>query len=177
MFWRTLWIIGGGFLLVALQYGFLSFLPFPFSSINLIFITLLFSYFLSGKLENVFLLALWSGFLKEFFSPTLFGLTTFSLLVSLFLTAKFFEYFFTNRTLPSLLVLNLFFLTCFNVIFLFLNSAVSIKYNLGVDYVLNEYFIYFIKETLVSTILLSFLFLLTNQFTRKLKNVFLFKSS
>ena len=31
---RRPYILGGGFLLVAVQYGFLSFLPFPFSSIN-----------------------------------------------------------------------------------------------------------------------------------------------
>jgi len=177
MFWRLLWIFLGGFLLIALQYGFVSFLVFPFSSINIIYIVLLFSYFLSGKLEDVFMLALWSGFLKEFFNPTIFGLSSSVLLLSLYFTARFFEYFFTNRTLPSLLALNLFFLTCFHILFLFINAIASVKFNVGINFAFNEYFVFFIEEIIASTLVLLFLFFITNHFTRKLKNVFLFKST
>lgn len=177
MFWRFLILIIGGSLLVIFQKGFLPFLPFPLSTLDLLLFTLLFIFFLSGNLKTIFFLTLWSGFLIELFNQSAFGIYTFSLLISLVLAQWFFKNFFTNRTLPSLLFLNLFFITTFHFLFLFLNILVRIKFNYIVDFSLRDFFIYFLWELLGDSIFLSILFVITNHFTKNLKSFFLFNST
>ncbi len=177
MQWRYLLILLGGILLVTLQYGLISFLPFPFSAINILMLTLVLIYFLTGKLEKVLFLAIWSSFIKDVFSPAVFGINGASLLVTLILTKWFFEYFFTNRTLLSLLFLDIFFMTSFSLTFLMLNAIVAIKYNSGAVYSVREFFLYYTSTTVTSLIILAFSFAIINQFSDRLKNDFLIRKT
>ena len=122
-----------------------------------------------------FWLALLAGFFLDLFSASPFGLLSASLLLSLAGAHFLFAFFFTNRSLPALLMLGLCGTLLFHLIFAILNLAAMIKIDTNFSFSLNDYFIITLKKMFYNTILLFLLFTITNRFSRRLKAIFLVK--
>lgn len=97
---NLIFIIG----LVALQLSFISGLPGPFSNLNLVLVVLVFILGFASFNSAVW----WSvgaGFMLEFFSFLPFGAHLFSLGLTIIIANFLLNYFFTNRSLYSFLIL------------------------------------------------------------------------
>ncbi|MEK9183167.1 MAG: hypothetical protein AAB849_01525 [Patescibacteria group bacterium] len=138
------------------------------------FFLVIFLFFLFvSRSTFVFWLALLAGFFLELFSASTFGLLMVSFILGLIGTHFLFSHFFTNRSLPALLVLGFCGTLLFHLIFLVLNLIIMIKADTNFSYTLSEYFAVIMKESLVNAILLSIFFVIANRFSRRLKTIFL----
>jgi hypothetical protein len=90
--------------LVILQFSFISALPNPFFSINLLASAVILAFLISSK-EKAWFLALVMGLFLDIFSFQVFGSSTLSLFLSAVLVYVVLENFLTNRSLYSFLFL------------------------------------------------------------------------
>lgn len=140
-----------------------------------IFLVLLLFLLFISRPTYVFWLALLAGFFLELFSASAYGLLSASWMLGLFGSFFLFSYFFTNRSLPALLILGLCGTLLFRIIFLILNLIMMIKTDINFSYTFGDYLIVTLKEAIYNTILLFFLFTIANRFSRRLKTVFLIR--
>lgn len=152
--------------LFLLQVGFISALPYPLNSLNLvlsviIFFTVLINY------QTALWLAFISGVFLDLFSPLFWGAVTGAFLLTVILTNLVFNYIFTNRSIYSLMVLALFgtFINAFVISFFIFYAA---------DYYQLAWFKIFLWQPLFNLIFLVVLFQAVNFTTKKFKSVFLF---
>ncbi|MBI5023351.1 MAG: hypothetical protein HZC05_04340 [Candidatus Magasanikbacteria bacterium] len=142
--------------------------------VQFFFIIFLFTLFVSRP-AYAFWPALFIGFFLELFAATPFGLIIFSLLMSLAGAYLLFNYFFTNRSWPALLVLGVCGTLIFRLIFYLLNLVMIIKGATNFSQTFGEYFIETMKYTIYNVILLFLIFTLANRLSKKLKTVFLIR--
>lgn len=142
--------------------------------VQIFLVTLLFLLFVSRPVY-VFWLALLAGFFLELFSASAFGLLSASLILGLFGSQLLFSYFFTNRSLPALLILGLCGTLLFRFFFLILNLIIMIKTDTNFSYTLGDYFIVTLKEIFYNIIFLFILFTGANHFSRRLRTIFLIR--
>jgi cell shape-determining protein MreD len=95
-----------GLVLVILQFSFISALPNPFFSINLLASAVILVFLISSK-EKAWFLALVMGLFLDMFSFQVFGSSTLSLFLSAVLVYVVLENFLTNRSLYSFLFLTI----------------------------------------------------------------------
>jgi len=171
MVFRFLFLFILGFLSVALQMGLVATWGQPFSLINITLIVAVLLFFFLKNRRDLFFLIIWVGFLAELFSSNFFGVHLLALLLTFFIITLISSNFLTNKTLVVLLVLSFFVFIFYNLIFVFLNFLISIKYTVNVSYSFLDYLRFGLLEFLVNTpiiLLMHFLIQKSSKFFRKI---------
>lgn len=144
------------------------------TNFNLILAAVFFILF-AFRFSDALWFALIAACLWELFAFAPFGLLSASLLLTALAAHFLFTYFFTNRTLLSLLILGLCGALFFRLIFLLLNLVLSIKQPADFSFTLRDYGLLALWEMLSNTLLLFVAYFITNRFSKRLKNVFLMR--
>ncbi len=162
-----------GMMAVVAQIGLVATFPQPFSSINIILVILIFSFFLNSKKGILFFLILWIGFLIELFSPSAFGLQLLSLLATFFLVTTVSHILLTNKTFTVLLVTSILIFIFYNLIFVFLNFLVDIKYDLNISYSISDYFSAGVIGSLINLPIIIFFNFVIKKSAKFFKGIFI----
>jgi len=155
------------------QANFLTALPWPWNFFNLIlsiaiFITVILNY------HRGLWFALFSGLIIDLFSFLPFGTMTCAMLATVIVTNSLFNNFFTNRSLYSLIILGFLGNVIYFVFFLFINLVFftfNITNNLDIFFTAANLYGFF-WQAVFNISLLTFLFLIFNFVSKKLKSVF-----
>lgn len=142
--------------------------------LQLAFLILLFL-LLTLRLSTVLWTGLILGLAMELYTVTPFGLLTSALLLSLILIHWLFAYFFTNRSLPALLMMGAAGTLIFRILFLIFNILATVKSAFGLSFDWRDYFLVTLWETATNTLLLLIIFTIAKRFNKRLKTVFLIK--
>lgn len=172
MVWRFLSLTAAAFLLALLHIILTALLPFSFFAPHWLLTILLFLLF-AVRPAYVFWLALLGGFFLETFSLSPFGLLTASLLFGLAGVNALFHYFFTNRSLPALLILGILGTLLFRFVFLFLSFLFVKDFANRFFSAWPDYSAVILWETILNTGLLLLIYFVVNRFSQRLKTVFL----
>lgn len=163
-----------GLVVVILQMGLVAAFHQPFSSINLILISLIFLFFLNRKYDRLFYLIIWIGFLMELFNSSIFGLYLFTLFLTFLIITIISRFFLTNKTTVVLLVTSGIIFISYNLIFVFLNFLVSLKYDLGLTYNFLDYLRLGLVGVIVNLPLILVINLLLKKFSGLFREFFIF---
>ena len=163
-----------GLVIVIAQMGLVATFHQPLSSINLILISLIFLFFLNRRYERLFYLIIWIGFLMELFNSTIFGLYLFTIFLTFLIITMISRVFLTNKTTIVLLVTSGLVFILYNLIFVFLNFLVSIKYDLGLTYSFLDYLRYGLIGAVVNLPLILVINFLLKKFSGLFREFFIF---
>ncbi len=155
------------------QANFLTALPWPWNFFNLIlsiaiFITVILNYY-----QGLWF-ALFSGLIIDLYSFLPFGTMTCAMLLTVIIVNSLFNNFFTNRSLYSLIILGFLGNVIYFIFFLFINLVFftfNITNNLDIFFTAANLYGFF-WQMVFTVSLLSFLFLIFNFVSKKLKSVF-----
>lgn len=175
MLTRLLFLSLLGILAVVLQIGLVPIFFQPLSSFNIILIVLIFFLFLNYGKGDLFFLIIWMGFLIDLFSPSLFGLHLLALFLTFFVALALSRIFLTNKTILVLLTLSFLVFIFYNLIFVFLNFVVSLKYEWGLVYSFKDYMRAGIIGALINWPLILFCNFLLKKSEVFFKQIFIFR--
>ncbi len=164
------------FIVVLFQMAFINNLPWGFSKLNLILITLI---FILGLIDFKF--ALWwslgAGFLLDIYSFELFGIYLVVIILTIVITNFLLINFFTNRSLYSFLILSFLALLIYEI---FLQLAFYITNVFSHQYYFRifelDFWVNVLQAEIYNLFLVIIVFYATNFITQKLKPVFLIKN-
>ena len=173
MWTRLLFFLILGFLAVVIQMGLIAALPQSLSLVNVTLSVLILLFFLNPNRGFLFFSIIWIGYLTELFSPSLFGFHLLALLVTFSLIIVISQLFLTNKTLLVLLVTSFLFFIFYNLIFVFLNFLVSLKYDFVFSYSFLDYLKIGLLEALINIPLILILNLLIKKSAGLFKKIFI----
>lgn len=161
--------------LVGLQGAFIPALPSYFSNVNILLIFLVFTLIING-IDKALFYAFFAGIIMDIFSFMPFGTYSFSFIFSI-LAANFLQInFFTNRSLYSFLaltasatILSFLFSVIFNLIISLFLTENYISLN-------NEFYLSAVYQLFINTLLMIFVYYLTNYLSKSFRPVFLTRS-
>jgi hypothetical protein len=153
-------------LLTTLHVGFVYFLPYPFSKINLLFsvFIILLLWWDSGM---VVWLVFFSHFLLELFSASPFGVVLFSSVTAFLVSFWLYRTVFTNRSWYAALALSFFTLTFFRLLYI---AILSVLYLFKIIYFIpwNLFLITWFWETIFTLILVLIVYFIISRFSHRL---------
>ncbi|HPV70586.1 MAG TPA: hypothetical protein PKY08_01635 [Candidatus Magasanikbacteria bacterium] len=163
-----------GLTLIIIQMGLVASFYQPFSSINLILVSLIFLFFLNKKYDRLFYLIIWVGFLMELFNSSIFGLYLFTIFLTFLIITFISRFFLTNKTTIVLLVTSCLVFVFYNLIFVLLNFLISIKYDLGLTYSFLDYLRFGLIGAIVNLPLILIVNFLLKKFSGLFREFFIF---
>ncbi|HLC89504.1 MAG TPA: hypothetical protein VJG65_00930 [Patescibacteria group bacterium] len=169
----TNFILNLGLLLILaiFQVSFLSVLPLPINSFNLIlslvvFVTIIISY------QKGLWWALGGGLFLEFYRASFFGLATISLILTVIIINFLFNNLFTNRSLYTLLILGFFATICESVLAVILSLILTI-FGWPITFLEFHFWQNLVWQPILNLLMLIIIFFIYQYSVGKIRNVFL----
>jgi hypothetical protein len=162
-------------ILGIIQVSFLSTWPWPVSSLNLILSLVIFFAVISSYKKSLWL-AFGSGLFLEVYSGLYFGVTVFSLILTVIIINLLFNNFFTNRSYYSLVILGIIGTVAYNLIIL-VSSWFVYLVKLSQTVIALDFWSQFFWQSIFNLIILTIIFYAYHISSNRLKSVFLFPTS
>ena len=160
------------YILTLIQVSFLTTLPVPISSLNLVFCVVLFITVMIGY-EKGLIWAFCSGIFLSLYTALPYGATLLSLVISVAVTNVLYQNFFTNRSLYSLAILGFIGTLVYNFLLLIYISIFAI-FGFAFSFAFYDIKLLYLWQPLMNVIILWTIFFIFFITSGRLKNYFHF---